>query len=291
MTRTRLLGLCIIAVFATVAGAAASASALPEWGQCYPSPGGKYEDSNCTRKAHPISTHGHYEWRHGVDITSKDFTSAGGPSVLAASYTGGPMPGLTEVECSSETATGEIAGTNQVKSVELVFQGCQVVPSGPTCSNTLNTGEIQWSLLKGKLGYIAGAHSAFPTVGVNLTPESIAPRPRPFVEFKCGTVSVLVGIAKTSQTCAYPGPKCGGDGIISPITPVNEMTVQFTGVYSTTAFENIPSQFETGPLKELESRMFETLIPANISGWSKTGETLTRLTTPLPVGAEWEIKA
>jgi hypothetical protein len=52
MRHVRMLGLCLVAVFAMAAVATTSASAL-EWGQCYHfGPiGGKYTDSNCTKKA------------------------------------------------------------------------------------------------------------------------------------------------------------------------------------------------------------------------------------------------
>ena len=53
MRHVRMLGLCLVAVFAVAAVAATSASALPEWGSAKQRAGGKYSDSNCTKKAKP----------------------------------------------------------------------------------------------------------------------------------------------------------------------------------------------------------------------------------------------
>src|SRR5262249_43292070 len=72
----RMLGLCLAAVFAVVAVMATSASALPEWGKCenVGSKGGRYTDSNCTKKAKKNAAGeflGELEFRKAPDVGAK----------------------------------------------------------------------------------------------------------------------------------------------------------------------------------------------------------------------------
>ncbi len=76
MRHIRIIGLCLVAVFALVAVAATSASAAePEWGACVSVKSkGHYEDSNCTKeafkenKAHEKKYKGHFEWLPGAEV-------------------------------------------------------------------------------------------------------------------------------------------------------------------------------------------------------------------------------
>jgi hypothetical protein len=178
-------------------------------------------------------------------FAGKTFTGTSGPSVLAAAYTGTYLAGKVEVECATESSTGEIAGAAELRAVQLAFQGCATVTSNLPCTNNSNPpGTVTFNTLKGKLGYISGAGTAAPIVGVVLTPEIAAPRPRPFVEFQCGTFTIVIGIATHASECFYPHPpsKCAGDGIISAINPIDQMTTAFTQSYTTATggVENIP---------------------------------------------------
>ena len=81
MKRMRIMGLCLVAVFALGAFAASSAFALPEFGRCVPKAGtGKYSDANCTVKA----AKGKGVTEFVKTIEKKKFTSAGGAGVDAA---------------------------------------------------------------------------------------------------------------------------------------------------------------------------------------------------------------
>ena len=70
MRHVRMLGLCLIAMFAVTAVAASGASAAkftPEWGQCVPTEsgsGGHYGNAGCTAKvkAYHGQYLGAYEW-------------------------------------------------------------------------------------------------------------------------------------------------------------------------------------------------------------------------------------
>lgn len=290
----KLTGLCLIAVFAVaaIAAATASAAASPEWGQCVPKVKGKYTNANCTTKGK-----GEYEWVKGTSIPGKKFEGVGGSgqlkSILGECENSkeeikrtGPCEeeynrSAVSVTCTSENAKGEAHGKNLVSDVQVVFDGC-VALEALKCSNTENPEEVKVNSLKGELGFIDAAEN---DVGVALEPEGT----KTFAEFGCGAptpVDFAVGEAEKKETSKYGAkkketvipryePKGGGDGIISPITPVNQMTKEFTQVYSQNEEdENIPSKFEgAGKLKELESYFWNP--GREVEGrWEKAGETI-----------------
>jgi len=303
-----MLGLCLVAVFAIAAVAATSAMALPEWGKCEAKAGGKYSDSNCTVKAKKGT--GSFEWKKGKELKPVHFEGAnvGSGGVLRAAFLhceggtyeahlvsrgkcvegGGAITETEEVsiECESEHNTGEAAGTNEVRNVQVTFHGCKVFGSLP-CSNTPNEGEIQVNPLKGKLGYISKPAKE---VGVLLEP---ARKHGEFVKFSClGVISTVVGVGNTTEGAYYSPEKTGGyDGIISPITPVNTMTAKYEQVYTLNraTYENIPSKFEGKHIELLESYIYGQEDPeSNSNMWSHAGEEITNENTPAEEG---EIKA
>ena len=305
MRHLKMFGLCLVAVFAVAAFAAASASAAtPEWGQCYEKTGGKYANAGCTTKAKK----GGYEWRKGSQITHRHFTGAGGVGILDAalrdcvqgnqyvfsSCEGKENPAEEEthiqVECQTEHATGEASGKDEVRGILVIFYGCVGLGTAP-CSNTQHEGEIQVNVLKGKLGYINKTNKE---VGVNLNPGT---KHGEFAQFSClGVISTVVGEGGHEKAAGHTEEpvyaKGGGDGIISPITPVNSMTSSFTQVYTVNEAtdENIPSAFQGGKRQLLETYIFaaQEEPETDRTAWGKSGESITNVnTTEEPV----EIKA
>ena len=301
MKHLKIMGLCLVAVFAIAAVAASSASALPEWGQCVAKAGGKYSDGNCVTKA-KLGT-GTFEFHKGPEVAQKKFEghNVGSGGVLTAHFHGcsvesrraptcrvGEEETVAEpitIECESETNHGEAAGTKEVKNVTVKFLGCKVFGSAP-CSNGTNVGEILVNILKGSLGYI---NKATKEVGLLLEP---AQKKGEFAKFTCaGILTTVVGVGNKTEGAAYAPETTGGfDGIISPITPVNTMSKEFTQVYTTNeAAENVPSHFAGKHNELLESYLFN-----NESGestkWSPAGETITNVNTQSS-GEEVEIKA
>jgi len=290
----RILGLCLAAVFAVAALAAASASAGgPEWGQCYAKAGGKYADSNCTVKAKKGK--GEYEWRKGTEVANKEFTGQASTGTLNATYiicgpnderVPGPCAnpeeetkfGPIQVECVGK---GELPAErdhgsttkNGVVNVSVIFRGCAVFGTIP-CQNG-EEGEIVVNPLKGSLGYI---NKASKEVGLLLQP---ALKKGEFAKFNCNIgLTTVVGMGNSKEGTAYPG-KGGNDGIISPIGPVDQMTHAFTQTYTVNAEEeNIPSKFEGKPIDLLESYLYNTGEPQFSSKWSKAGETVTAVNVP-----------
>ena len=308
MRHVRMLGLCLVAVFAVAALAATSAMALPEWGKCEAKAGGKYSDSNCTVKA--AKGTGSFEWKKGKELKPVKFEGAnvGSGGVLRSNFlhcTGGTYDaqrvsrakcaegggvvewaGEVSVECESEHNTGEAAGANEVRNVQVTFRGCKALGFAP-CSNTPNEGEIQVNPLKGKLGYISKPAKE---VGVLLEPGT---KHGEFAKFSClGIISTVVGVGNTKEGAYYLPEKTGGyDGIISPITPVNTMTSKYTQVYALnpTTYENIPSKFEGKHIELLEDYIYGQEEPErNTNMWSPAGEEITNVNTPAEEG---EIKA
>ena len=295
MRHVRMLGLCLVAIFAVAAVMAASASAGgPEWGQCYEKAGGKYADSNCQTKAKKGT--GTYEWRKASQVTtSRKFSGYGGAGILnnvirvcesghghAERTKACEEKGVTEevplyVECASENAVGEAVGKSQVGHIAVTFKGCTLEGYSP-CSNTTQEGEIDTTILKGELGYI---NKSKKEVGIDLTPEK---KDGDFAQFTCleGNEGIVVGgdlkPAKGESSPVYPGKKGGGDGIISPITPINQMTSELTQVYTTNeADENIPNKFEGKPLQVLEDFLYAAHEPIQSDLWSKAGEAITNV--------------
>jgi hypothetical protein len=305
-----MVGVCLVAVFAMTAIAATSASALPEFGQCYVQAKheGKYANSNCTTKAKVVNTKptGEFEWRKATEVAKRKFKGEGGAGVLVTTLTAcvrgdqeinpscekgkeeeqrlGPI----KVECTSENAVGEVTGSKTIGKVVVKFHGCKALGSSP-CSNTSTEGEIAVNVLKGSIGYISKSKRE---VGVLLTPTTTKGE---FAKFTClGTITTIVGegpskVGTVTLKCAYPETHCGGDGIISPVTPVNTMTPTLTQVYTVNAAEeNIPSKFEGKPIELLEDNAYNNSEPEYQTAWSKAGEEVTNVNTS---EEEVEIKA
>jgi hypothetical protein len=321
MRHLRMVGICLVAAFAIAAVAATSASALPEFGKCevQEKHEGAYSDSNCQKKAKVVNLKktGAFEWVNATKIPlgakHRKFSSyTSGTGILGADYkvcqpaqlerhcAAGEEVNFAKlgVECTTMQDQGEISPTNakKVQNVSVVFNGCTLGGSSP-CGNGSKEGEIRIESLKGELGYIKKAVPK--EVGVLLEP---AVKGGLFTKFSCaGIVVVSVGGAKEAEGPAYPPaypPKGGGDGIISPITPINEMTeLGFTQKYTfnETTDENIPNKFEGKSLKVLETYFGLFLEPGSGSAWSKAGESIevTNRTGPCEYGVECttEIKA
>lgn len=312
MRHVKMLGLCAVAVLAVAAYAVSSASAAkPEWGQCYAKEGGKYEDSNCQVKAKGKTGKHSYEWRKATEVSNKKFVGAnvGSGGVLTTESAacirgkdegkrvprskciaeGGEISVAEEplkIECESERNHGEVAGTNKVQNVAVVFFGCKLFGSIP-CANGTNEGEIRINTLKGGLGYISKEKKE---VGVLLEP---AAKHGAFTRFVClGQLEVVVGAGNAKEGAVYsPESKGGYDGIVSPITPINKMTSGVTQEYAINAgLENIPSHFEGKHNELLEDYVAAAEQPEETSLWLKAGETITN-ENHQENGEEIEIKA
>jgi hypothetical protein len=304
-----MVGLALVAVFTMAAVAATSASALPEWGQCFlKGAGGKYTDANCQKKS-TLKKPGTFEWRKGTEVVKKHFTgnNVGSGGVLTADVEecitkegkslrttrakckeeGGARGGETPlaIECESEHNAGEAKGLKEAANISVKFHGCKIFGSLP-CQNGSEPGEIATNTLKGSLGYI---NKAKKEVGVLLEP---ATKKGAFAQFGCGgVITTVVGVGNSKEGAYYEPETTGGyDGIISPVTPVNTMTNALTQVYTVNqgVHANVPSKFEGKHIELLETYTYNTENPELTFMWSRAGEEITNVNTP---EEEIEIKA
>jgi hypothetical protein len=123
MTRTRRAGLCLMAVLAGCALAAASASAEPpEFGRCLKLTGeqamhGGFTNASCTMPS-AMKT-GKYEWLPGAAKAKFTTKSAPGKKI---DFDG---VGGVRVSCATETSSGEFTTPKLEENVVFKFNGCE----------------------------------------------------------------------------------------------------------------------------------------------------------------------
>jgi hypothetical protein len=239
MKRMKIMGLCLVAVFAvTAAFAATSASALPEFGVCVAKAGtGKYKNSNCTEKAGKLVSEKNFEFKKEIPVGKFGLTAEGGHSALSTEE------GST-IECTGSSTKGEFkvkesggkqSPTKEVTKVIAKFTGCTEL--GKNCQNKgAPLGEITTNELDGPIGYISKATK---TVGQELHPIKAKAL---FVTFECeGVGKIEVGQSKTGKL---------GDCIIAPFSAAsvdvmaNESELKYNGTKSGSGQEQLPQAFE-----------------------------------------------
>jgi len=197
------------------------------------------------------------------------------------------------VECGTEANTGEAVASNKVGNVHVKFTGCLLLGQVPCNSSGQAEGEIETNPLKGELGYIKKSAKE---VGVLLEP---AKKAGAFAEFECaGSLNTVVGVGSKKTGAEYTSSGCFGecpgatpaqeahggyDGIISPITPVDEMTSEYKQVYTQESeypYRNIPSNFEKKHTDVLEDYISLVSEPSHQTDWSAAGEVITNVNTP-----------
>jgi hypothetical protein len=164
MKRIRIVGLCLVAVFAMSAIASASASAEElSYKTCIkavPKESGKFNDKACTVASKGGKKEGDYElgaWNAGKKTT---FTGKNGVSTLdsyipeneATPWTGGTVVGA--VTCKSGKSAGSITGP-KTGSVKVEFKTC--TSEGKKCTSAgAKAGTIVTQPLLSILGYSGG---------------------------------------------------------------------------------------------------------------------------------------
>jgi hypothetical protein len=279
-THLRTLGLCLAAMLAVAAFSAAGASAkstLPEWGGCELSPTqeGKYGNANCTDPVKPLfgKPAGAYEWstgaafHEGYGIESYQFRPVIGPTTFETT-------GEKKITCTggrhSIIDTGP--APNEVHDIRLTFTGCESEGQPCTSPQTLEgiggiTNVQQWGdeeELKGKLVYLAGKKTATPTVGLELESfnnSSENEEQRRLLTAICGGAIETVWLGQGSS-------KKGKNTVISLITPVDQMSTEYTQTFAQSAPGiQSPSALEHGPeiyLQEFVNHNWER------SAWTST---------------------
>jgi hypothetical protein len=200
-----------IAVALAVAASAAPALAgpdLPEWGRCIAKPRAPFSDAACTEHAATRSG-GSYAWVHLIESAEHAVGKAGASAFESVSG--------HEISCvSSDVGWSRPRQTvNLVVHAGITFNGCVEMPSGESCG-TFSTED-----LNGRLGFIAGAGSPEPAVGMRLYPALHRHKHRWLsnkVSVKCGGREVMIKGAA-----------------ISTIEPVDVMASTFTRTFDESA--------------------------------------------------------
>jgi hypothetical protein len=166
-SRYRILGLCLMAVFALGAVASATASAAaPEFFHCVKltSKTGGYTSSSCALASKTKT--GEFE-KNAVPAKSKiKFTDTLGTTRFYRNSTG-----TSRVVCGKGTATGEVSGPKEVTAVEVTFKECQFASGSLECpvnSPFEGAGEIYTRELSGELGKVTAAEAPGSETGLEL---------------------------------------------------------------------------------------------------------------------------
>jgi hypothetical protein len=270
MKQVRMLGLCLVAALAIAAVAATSASAAPEFGQCYVQAKheGTYTDSNCTKKAKRIEVEGatkftgEYEWRKESELPEKNTNLLGGVCKPEGCSTKDIWPPMTmyvtnkenhaellKVHCGEMETSAYMIGPKEVAwTLELNEHPYHAEQPGENRLSLRNcftsTGEecglggMDWFALAGHLGYI---NKAKKEVGITMFPQK---KGGLVASFTCGfRTHVEVG----------EGPKGGADTMIYSISPVNQMTTLLSVTATQSEGVQIPNKFEGSGLKQWEA--------------------------------------
>lgn len=230
--RLKMMGLCLVAVFALTAAISASASAAePAFYECHKLTTkpytGKFTDKKCSVAATPAQEAegkvNKYELQEGIGAKGKAFKGKGGKATLHTPAVGG------EVTCKSFKDEGHINTPTTENKVFSEFKTCESL--GKKCSSpSQKAGTIKTNALAGELGYISKGAK---TVGVLLKAETGSV----LAEFNCEGLEIVTT-----------------GSVIGTIAPVNTFTKTETNVFQVNGegFQQIKN-FEGGPNHELLS--------------------------------------
>jgi hypothetical protein len=184
--RIRIVGLCLLAVFALGAVVASAAQAAPEFGQCVKTEKkgkvykGQYTNKECTHK-----TTAEKEAKGGKE---NKYKWEGGPGHKATFLAKGKIVKLTigavEIECKKSSGTGSVIDSATVTAT-FTFTGC-LEPNhlNEKCeSSKAELGEIETDALVGKLEETVGKE-----VRINFAHKAAGNEPapsEPWVVFNC----------------------------------------------------------------------------------------------------------
>jgi hypothetical protein len=246
MKRMRIMGLCLVAIFAMGAVAAVSASAAePSWYECGKAAKvgkfytGHYTDKEC--KTVSESNTGKYELVPGVG-KNKKFKGTAGKSVLHNVI---PGKGDIKVECASSKDEGLAVMPNLEAQVKATFSKCKSL-GAPCATAGAKKEEIKTNSLAGELGYISKPGTV---VGADLANEA-EPGKGITAEFEC------TGVAKVRVIGSVIGVQGGDVNVINKVSTTTYAVGPYLGELAPgyTPQVNIP-MFEGGPLDFLGTEL------------------------------------
>jgi hypothetical protein len=206
MTRIKVLGLALVAVFAMAAISAAGASAgtAPVFFECAKSAKGAGHHLSKTCNDTYTESGGKYELKVGVG-KGKAFKSSGGKATLHTINPEGEVD--IPVSCESFKGVGKDIAPNIVVGVKTTFSKCKA-ESAP-CENVKKE-TIETTTLAGHLGWLSKAGKVVGTVLTNeTTPGGLT------AEFTC---TVLGKIRSTGAVIGVNGGNVGSINKVSSLT-------------------------------------------------------------------------
>jgi len=257
MRRIKIVGLCLVAVFALAAMTAGSASATaPEFGRCL-KVGTKslsnYDSSKCVKLASEDTgteaeklAKGNYQWFPGV-VKTKFTTKMKEATIATLETVGG-----TKVTCTGEKSKGEYLNTKEIGGMVAEFSGCET--NKVKCESAgAGTGNINTAILEGPIGFET---QVIPASKDHLANELHAKGGGHLADFECVGLTVEVR-----------------GSVLHKIT-ANAMKLTATEKFTASKGKQKPEHFAGGVAKEhiLESSF-------NKGAFEQSGQTITSILT------------
>jgi hypothetical protein len=265
MCRIRIVGACLVAVFAMSALVVSSAAAVfvreaPEFGRCLKHKGGKWKNGSCKTPATP--GYEKFEWYPAYGPAENGETMLAEKVKFTSVAKEGTLIQLTTVAgegiaCKNQLADGEITGPKTLKSFNIRFTGC--FETGEQCTSTnpkaSEKGEVKVKELDGLIGIERfGETHAKDKVANLFTPVS----GELFTEFECGGIPV----------------KVRGE-VMNPV-PANSMKLKATVKFIAKKGKQKPERFATDA-KTTKRVLFSNKLAGG--GEVQAGQSLTTIQT------------
>jgi hypothetical protein len=252
----KIVGLCLVAVFALGAVMAGTASAAPpEFGRCLKvaeHSKSNYDSSKCIKLAGEDAVSeaeqlkkGVYQWNPGV-VKTKFTTKMKSETIATLETVGG-----TKITCTGETSTGEYTGLKTIGNMVAKFTGC--LTNGVKCNSAgKGTGEIDTAPLGGPIGFET---EVIPASKDHLANE-LHSEAGNIAEFECAGLKVVVR-----------------GSVLHKIT-ANAMKLTATEKFTASKGKQKPEHFANGVAKE---HILET--STNGGPFEQSGQTITGILT------------
>lgn len=271
MRRIRIVGLCLVAVFAIGAVTATGASAFgepPEVGRCIKKAGGDWKNAGCSVPA--VAGEEKFEWypafkanKHGeTKLAEKlDFKSSSKELALIQLETVKEekiiCKGTNGKGKEGQTSEGKVTGPKTNIATNIIFRGCEFTEVG-VCKNTAEPGEIKVNDLAGTLGFQTEIGEQKKWKVANLFVPKTG---NIFAEFTCGGAPVVV--KSNSEALG---------GVMNPIT-ANAMKLTATVKFTASKGKQKPEKFAADPVGTKR-----VLLSNKLGGaFSQAGQTLTTI--------------
>ena len=248
MKRLTATGLCLIGTLATSAAVAASASAeAPEYGRCVKGVAheGGFAGGTCMA-TDKMDNDGAYEWLPGPGAKPGFTTKKTSGSVVFETVKG------TKIICTSESSTGEVLSTKEIRIPSIKFNGC-MSSAGQENSPGAAPEEIVTNSVTGHLRFAIGGK-----VKKLVDDELVA------------TSTPLVAIMECAGFVTELRTEATG-GLLNQLVADKMVTIS-SSKYAATKGEQKPSEYE-----DLEGKPVAAGLESNFAGgpFEETGFTLT----------------